>query len=210
MVFVIGIAGGTASGKTSVCKEIETELDNQRVVVVSLDSFYRNLTEDELQNVANHNFDHPDAFDWEILNGILAKLKRGETVEIPIYDFVTHSRLSKVSVLSDYDVVLFEGILAFYQKEHRDLMDLKVFVDTDADTRLARRVKRDLQERGRDLDGVLLQYLTTVKPAFDTFVQPTMKFADVIIPRGVENRVAVDLIVKHVGITLRTLKNGRK
>jgi len=196
--FIIGVCGGTASGKTSVCEDILKKLENQRVVIISQDSFYLALDEESLKSVHNYNFDHPNAFDWSLLEEILKGIKAGKRVEIPEYSFLTHTRLKTSTTLYGADVILFEGILAFYTQELRNNMDLKIFVDTDADTRLSRRVIRDINERGRTLQGVLHQYETFVKPAFEEYILPTKKYADVIIPRGIDNQVAIKLIVQHI------------
>lgn len=196
--FIIGVCGGTASGKTSVCEDILKKLENQRVVIVSQDSFYLSLTGDTLKEVHSYNFDHPNAFDWKSLEEVLSGIKAGKRVEIPEYSFISHTRLDKTTSLYGADVILFEGILAFYTQELRDTMDLKLFVDTDADTRLSRRVMRDISERGRTLQGVLHQYETFVKPSFEDYILPTKKYADVIIPRGIDNQVAIKLIVQHI------------
>lgn len=157
--FIIGVAGGTASGKTTVCDQIMQRLANQRVVVISQDSFYRGLTEEEMANVTKYNFDHPDAFDMVELAAVLAQIRQGEQVEVPEYDFVTHQRSSEVRLLpKGVDVVIIEGILVFHDDDARDLMQMKIFVDTDADTRLARRIRRDTVSRGRDVDSVIEQY----------------------------------------------------
>eukprot|EP01113_Clastostelium_recurvatum_P032779 TRINITY_DN4254_c0_g1_i2.p1 TRINITY_DN4254_c0_g1~~TRINITY_DN4254_c0_g1_i2.p1 ORF type:complete len:261 (-),score=48.25 TRINITY_DN4254_c0_g1_i2:71-853(-) len=196
--FIIGVSGGTASGKTTVCEAISQKLGDQRMVIISQDSFYRNLTHSELDSVQGYNFDHPDAFDWPAVVEVLKGLKSGRRVEIPQYSFVTHTRLKETTSVYGVDVILFEGILSFFRPEIRDQMDMKIFVDTDADTRLSRRVIRDIRERGRTLEGVLKQYESFVKPSFDEYILPTKKFADVIIPRGSDNVVAIDLIVQHV------------
>jgi uridine kinase len=198
--FVIGVTGGTASGKTTVCEAILKKLENQRVCIISQDSFYRDLDESALREVAscNYNFDHPDAFDWPLIANILKTIKTGKRVDIPQYSFITHSRLKETTPIYGADVILFEGILSFYTPELRESMDLKIFVDTDADTRLSRRVLRDINDRGRTLDGVLLQYEKFVKPAFEDYILPTKKYADVIIPRGSDNIVAINLIVQHI------------
>jgi len=196
--FIIGVSGGTASGKTTVCEAILSRLSDQRMAIISQDSFYRNLSPEELEHVHTHNFDHPDAFDWPAIADVLRGIKCGKPVEIPQYSFVTHMRQPETTSIYGTDVILFEGILAFYTAELRDQMDMKIFVDTDADTRLSRRVIRDINERGRTLEGVLKQYETFVKPSFDEYILPTKKYADVIIPRGSDNLVAIDLIVQHV------------
>lgn len=198
--YVIGICGGSASGKTTVARRIIERLEIPWVTVLSMDSFYKVLTETQHQLAAKneYNFDHPQAFDFDLMCETVRRLREGKSVEVPVYDFTTHRRDKQTKLMYGADVLIFEGILAFHSKELVDLMDMKVFVDTDPDTRLARRLERDIQERGRDLQGVLTQYLRFVKPAFDTFIAPGMKVADIIVPRGGENKVAIDLIVKQV------------
>ncbi|GJN04136.1 hypothetical protein PR202_ga21658 [Eleusine coracana subsp. coracana] len=197
--FVIGVSGGTASGKTTVCDMIIQQLHDHRVVLVNQDSFYRGLTEEQSVHVQDYNFDHPDAFDTDQLLECMGKLKSGQSVNIPIYDFKNHRRCSEsFRKVNASDVIILEGILVFHDQRVRDLMDMKIFVDTDADVRLARRIRRDTIERGRDVTSVLEQYGRFVKPAFDDFVLPSKKYADVIIPRGGDNHVAIDLIVQHI------------
>ncbi|XP_014485277.1 PREDICTED: probable uridine-cytidine kinase isoform X2 [Dinoponera quadriceps] len=206
--FLIGVSGGTASGKSTVCKRImeklgQVDMDHQQrqVVCISQDSFYRDLTPAEKVKAekGQYNFDHPDAFDNDLILQTLQDILAGVKCEIPAYDYRTN-RVMKDQLTTIYpaDVVLFEGILVFYFPKIRDLFHMKLFVDTDSDTRLARRVPRDIKERGRDLDYVLNQYMNFVKPAFEEFCLPTKKFADVIIPRGADNTVAIDLIVQHI------------
>jgi len=211
--FIIGVSGGTASGKTSVCDVIVSELKDARVTTVSLDSFYRPLTTEERSNVSEYDFDHPNAFDWELVIDTLKLLREGnKRVDIPVYDFVTHSRFVDQTVpVYGADIIIFEGILIFYMKDVRDFFDMKIFVDADPDTRLARRIVRDINHRGRDLMGVLRQYEKFVKPAFEDYILPTKKYADVIIPRGADNRVAVNLIVQHIQSKLTPAgKNDKK
>lgn len=206
--FLIGVAGGTASGKTSVCHRIMCKLGQdclphteRRVVTISSDSFYRVLTDDERQRarLGEFNFDHPDALDFQLILDTMNTLLDSQVARIPVYDFVTHARLKNEYIhVYPADVILFEGILVFYFPELRNLFKLKLFVDMDADTRLARRVIRDLKERGRELHSTIHQYTLFVKPAFEEFCQPTKKYADVIIPRGAENDVAINLIVQHI------------
>merc|ERR1712032_10712 len=186
--FMIGVAGGTASGKSTVCDLLMEKLGQKRavekqVVHLSQDSFYRELTvqESEKASRGQFNFDHPNAFDNELMETCLQSILDGQPTSI-----------------FPSDVVLVEGILTFYYANMRNMFDLKLFVDTDADIRLARRVMRDIEERGRDLEHVLHQYTTLVKPAFEEFCIPTKKYADVIIPRGAENTVALDLIKQHI------------
>ncbi|XP_066537733.1 uridine-cytidine kinase 2-B [Hoplias malabaricus] len=205
--FLIGVAGGTASGKSSVCAKImellgQNKIDyhQRQVATLSQDSFYRELTPEQKAKAlkGQFNFDHPDAFDNELILETLHDIIQGKTVQIPVYDFVTHSRKDECVTLYPADVVLFEGILMFYSQEIRDLFQMKLFVDTDPDTRLSRRVLRDISQRGRELEQVLSQYITFVKPAFEEFCLPTKKYADVIIPRGADNLVAINLIVQHI------------
>ena len=197
--FLIGVAGGTASGKTTVCDLIMHNLQEKRVVLIAQDSYYRGLTPEEHDNVSSYNFDHPDAIDVPALVSTLKSLLLRNRVEVPVYDFVTHSRVEETISVEPADVIIIEGILVLAMQEVRDLCHMKIFVDTDDDLRLARRLKRDTVDRGRSVDGVISQYTTFVKPMFDTFVSPSKKYADVIIPwaQG-ENTVAIDLIVQHI------------
>ncbi|CAL5390226.1 unnamed protein product [Camellia sinensis] len=196
--FVIGVAGGAASGKTTVCDMIIEQLHDQRVVLVNQDSFYHNLTLEELTRVHEYNFDHPDAFDTEQLLWAMEKLKHGQAVDIPKYDFKSYKNIFPARRVNPSDVIILEGILIFHDPRVRDLMSMKIFVDTDADVRLARRIRRDTVEKCRDINMVLDQYSNFVKPAFDDFILPTKKYADIIIPRGGDNHVAIDLIVQHI------------
>ncbi|XP_077334083.1 uridine-cytidine kinase 1 [Lithobates pipiens] len=204
--FLIGVSGGTASGKSTVCEKImellgQNEVDHKqrKVVILSQDRFYKILTPDQKARAlkGQYNFDHPDAFDNDLMYKTLTSIQGGQIVSVPTYDFVTHSRLPETTRVYPPDVLLFEGILAFYNQEIRDMFHLKLFVDTDSDVRLSRRVLRDMK-RGRDLEQILTQYTTFVKPAFEEFSLPTKKYADVIIPRGVDNMVAINLIVQHI------------
>ncbi|PSS14297.1 Uracil phosphoribosyltransferase like, partial [Actinidia chinensis var. chinensis] len=197
--FVIGVAGGAASGKKAVCDMIIEQLHDQRVVLVTQDSFYHNLTPEELTIVHEYNFDHPDAFDTEQLLCSMEKLKHWQAVDIPKYDFKSYkSDVFPARRVNPSDVIILEGILIFHDPRVRDLMNMKIFVDTDPDVRLARRIRRDTVEKSRDINTVLDQYSKFVKPAFDDFILPTKKYADIIIPRGGDNHVAIDLIVQHI------------
>ncbi|KAL3355682.1 hypothetical protein AABB24_016720 [Solanum stoloniferum] len=197
--FVIGVAGGAASGKATVCDLIIDQLHDRRVVLVNQDSFYHNLTPEELTKVHEYNFDHPDAFDTEQLLCVMEKLKHGQAVDIPKYDFKSNKNdVFPLRRVNPSDVIILEGILIFHDPRVRDLMSMKIFVDTDADVRLARRIRRDTVEKNRDIATILDQYSKFVKPAFDDFILPTKKYADIIIPRGGDNHVAIDLIVQHI------------
>uniref|UniRef100_A0A8C2IZ77 Uridine-cytidine kinase n=1 Tax=Cyprinus carpio TaxID=7962 RepID=A0A8C2IZ77_CYPCA len=198
--FVIGLCGGSASGKTTVANKIIEALDVPWVVLLSMDSFYKVLSKEEQELAARneYNFDHPDAFDFELLVTVLRKLKKGKSIKVPVYDFTSHSRRKEWKTVYGANVVIFEGILAFANKELLKLLDMKVFVDTDSDIRLVRRLKRDITDRGRDIVGVIKQYNKFVKPAFEQYIEPTVQVADIVVPRGGENFVALDLIVQHV------------
>nr|XP_044603765.1 uridine-cytidine kinase-like 1 isoform X2 [Equus asinus] len=203
--FAIGLGGGSASGKTTVARMIIEALDVPWVVLLSMDSFYKLLlpqvlTKQQQEQAAhnNFNFDHPDAFDFDLIVSTLKKLKQGKSVKVPIYDFTTHSRKKDWKTLYGANVIIFEGIMAFADKTLLELLDMKIFVDTDSDIRLVRRLRRDISERGRDIEGVIKQYNKFVKPAFDQYIQPTMRVADIVVPRGSGNTVAIDLIVQHV------------
>ncbi|XP_034978297.1 uridine-cytidine kinase-like 1 isoform X1 [Zootoca vivipara] len=206
--FVIGLGGGSASGKTTVARMIIEALDVPWVVLLSMDSFYKVLTKEQQQQASSNdfNFDHPDAFDFDLIISTLKKLKQGKSVKIPIYDFTTHSRKKEWKTLYGANVIIFEGIMAFADKELLKLLDMKIFVDTDSDIRLVRRLRRDIGERGRDIEGVIKQYNKFVKPAFDQYIQPTMRLADIVVPRGSGNTVAIDLIVQHVHSQLEERK----
>lgn len=198
--YIIGIAGGSASGKTSVCNAMIDRVGVRWVANISTDSFYKILTPEESHeaNKNNYNFDHPTAFDMDLLLETLQKLKAGRSVELPIYDFATHGRTAKTKYVYGADVIVLEGIFALYDDRIRALMDLKIFVETDDDVRLARRLKRDIIERGRNITGVLQQYEKFVKPAYDDYIYPTKRYADVIVPRGVDNEVAIGLLSTHI------------
>ncbi|XP_048666540.1 uridine-cytidine kinase-like 1 isoform X1 [Marmota marmota marmota] len=198
--FAIGLGGGSASGKTTVARMIIEALDVPWVVLLSMDSFYKVLTQQQQEQAAHNdfNFDHPDAFDFDLIISTLKKLKQGRSVQVPIYDFTTHSRKKDWKTLYGANVIIFEGIMAFADKTLLELLDMRIFVDTDSDIRLVRRLRRDISERGRDIEGVIKQYHKFVKPAFDQYIQPTMRLADIVVPRGSGNTVAIDLIVQHV------------
>eukprot|EP00195_Chlamydomonas_chlamydogama_P006679 CAMPEP_0202904784 /NCGR_PEP_ID=MMETSP1392-20130828/31085_1 /ASSEMBLY_ACC=CAM_ASM_000868 /TAXON_ID=225041 /ORGANISM="Chlamydomonas chlamydogama, Strain SAG 11-48b" /LENGTH=471 /DNA_ID=CAMNT_0049592593 /DNA_START=103 /DNA_END=1515 /DNA_ORIENTATION=+ len=202
--FIIGVAGGTASGKTTVCDRIMQRLNDQCVVMLSQDSFYRSLTPEEHADVKNYNFDRPDAFDREALMTCIQDLGQGRVVEVPEYDFTTHARLPSTRRVEPADVVIIEGILVLNMEEIRDLLHMKIYVDTDDDVRLARRIQRDVTARGRDVGGVLEQYTRFVKPAFDKYIGPSRRYADIIIPwQAGDNLVAIDLITEHIRLKLK-------
>jgi len=201
---VIGLAGGTGSGKTSVTRSILRSLDGSNVQVIQHDSYYKDISAYGDKTPDQINFDHPAALETELLVEHLRSLRAGNTVEQPVYDFKTHRRLSQTKSLEPRAIILIEGILIFVDKPLRDLMDIKIFVDTDADERLLRRIRRDIRDRGRSLESVMHQYINTVKPMHLEFVEPSKQWADVIIPRGSDNKVAVDMVVTKIRSLLQS------
>lgn len=203
---VIGIAGGTGSGKTSVTNRIVEYLDRDRVLVIAHDSYYKDLDAYGGRLApADINYDHPDSLETDLLVQHILALKEGRPVEQPMYNFATHRRLSATQRLEPKEIIIIEGILIFVEEKLRDLMDIKIFIDTDADERLLRRLRRDIVERGRSIDSVMNQYITTVKPMHLEFVEPSKHWADIIIPRGAENTVAIDMVVAKVKTMLREI-----
>lgn len=193
-MLIIGIAGGTGSGKTTVVHQIMNELPSTEVGIISQDSYYRdnsNLTYEERTKI---NFDHPRAIDFELLTSHLRDLKAGKTIEQPVYSFVTHNRTGDVVLTHPRKVMIVEGILILANPELRDMFDIKIFVHADSDERLIRRLKRDISERGRDMEEVLNRYQTTLKPMHEQFIEPTKIFADIIIPNDRYNTVAIDVV----------------
>ena len=199
--YLVGVTGGTASGKTTLSKLIVGQLKKRSILLLSLDSFYRPLTEDEklaLMGEEGFNFDLPSSFDYDLLLKTMRKLVIDrEPVQVPVYDFVSSDRVGSETV-QPADVVILEGILVLYWKDLREMMNLKLFVDTNGETRLARRILRDTRERGRNVEAVLLQYERFVRPAFERFISQTKDYADIIVPRGSANKVAISLIVEHI------------
>ncbi len=200
---VIGIAGGTGSGKTTVTRRILEGLDPDSVAILRHDYYYRDVGTFGGVVASEINFDHPDALETSLLVKHVAALKRGKPVRIPRYDFRTYRRLRTTTLLESRNVIIVEGILIFVDKVLRDLMDIKLFVDTDADERLLRRLRRDLLERGRTLESVMQQYIATVKPMHLEFVEPSKRWADVIIPEGGQNTVAIDMVVSKIRERIR-------
>ncbi|QZX99428.1 uridine kinase [Halobaculum rubrum] len=190
--FVVGIAGGTGAGKTTVTRLI-TERVADSVTRIPVDNYYRDLSHLDLEERAEVNYDHPDAFEWSLLRDHLETLLSGNSVEMPQYDFEIHNRKGETETVEPTDVIVVEGILALYDEDINDMLDLRLYVETDADVRILRRIERDVVERGRDLEGVIEQYLSTVKPMHEQFIEPTKKHADLIIPEGA-NRMAINLL----------------
>ena len=200
---LIGIAGGSGSGKTLVARTIIRELGSDRVVVIDQDSYYKDLDDIPLRDRDSRNFAHPDAFDGELLKRHVRTLLEGGAIEQPIYDYMQHRRLRETRAIGDHLVIVLEGILIFVDPELRALMDIKLFVDADHDVRFIRRLKRDLVERGRSVDSIIRQYEESVRPMHLQFVEPTKRYADLIIPEGGHNRVAIDLVKTKIRDLLR-------
>jgi uridine kinase len=201
---IIGICGGTGSGKTTVTERIKEKLDKERIVVIQHDSYYKDISGFDGLSPGDINFDHPHALETCLLIQHLQLLRQRVAILQPIYDFKTYRRLMETRIIPSRDVIIVEGILLFVEKELRDLFDVKIYVDTDADERLLRRLKRDLLERGRTIESVIEQYNHTVKPMHLEFVEPSKRWADVILPQGGENFVAIDMIVARINSMLRT------
>ena len=195
---IIGVAGGTASGKTTVSDAILDRVGRQHIIYLQHDSYYRDLSHLPLEERTQLNFDHPDALETELLVSHLRRLQAGEPVEVPVYDFATYRRSEETRRIEPGRVILLEGLLIFVDKELREMMDVKLYVDTDADLRFIRRLQRDIQERGRTMESVIHQYLTTVRPMHLEFVEPSKRYADVIIPAGGFNTTAIEIIVARV------------
>ena len=195
---IIGIAGGTGSGKTTVAKKIAQALPQASVAFLDMDGYYRNLAHLPMDERRQVNWDHPEAFDLDLFVSHLKQLARGEPVEKPVYDFTTHVRSSRTERITPADVIVVDGILLFVDERVRALCDVKVFVDADPDIRLVRRIQRDMSERDRPLEEILQQYLTTVRPMQQQFVEPSRRYADIILPRGGENAVAIEMILTTI------------
>lgn len=195
---LLGVAGGTGSGKTTVARSILESVGQDRISLIQQDSYYKDVNWRSESELLHHNFDHPSAIDNDLMVSHLAALKAGHPVEVPIYDFVRHRRTARTRRVEPQPVILIEGILIFVEPVLRDLLDFKIYVDTDADIRLIRRLGRDMSERGRTVQDVLRQYLETVRPMHLEFVEPSKRWADIIIPEGGENRVALEMVIARV------------
>lgn len=193
-MLIIGITGGTGCGKTTVVNQIINELPANEVAVISQDSYYKDLSHLDMEARTQVNFDHPNSIDFKLLAAHLNALKEGKTIHQPVYSFVAHNRTSEVVLTPPRKVIIVEGILIMTHPELRNLFDIKIFVHADSDERLMRRLKRDLQERGRDLKEVISRYQTTLKPMHEQFIEPTKEYVDIIIPNNHFNTVAVDMV----------------
>ena len=195
---IIGIAGGSGSGKTSVTNKILESLDERRVVVIPHDAYYFDLSAFNGRAPGQINFDHPDSLETSLLVQHIAMLREGKPVDQPLYNFTTNRRMKETLRIEPREIIIIEGILIFVDSALRGLMDIKIFIDTDSDERLIRRIRRDMTERGRSVESVMQQYSNTVKPMHLQFVEPSKHWADIIIPRGVENTVAIDMVVTKI------------
>lgn len=195
---VLGVAGGTGSGKTTVVREILAAVGPERIAFLEQDNYYTDIEWGSALELKGHNFDHPDSIDSALLVKHVRALRAGQAAEVPIYDFVIHRRRAETRRVEPRPVVLLEGILIFVEPELRELLDFKIYVDTDADLRIIRRLRRDMEERGRTFEDILRQYLGTVRPMHLEFVEPSKRWADVIIPEGGENQVALSMVVARV------------
>ncbi len=205
--FIIGIAGGSGSGKSTVARKVAEGLPTSSVAFIDMDAYYKNFTELSLDERRRLNWDHPDAFDFDLLCRHLEQLSESKPIDKPEYDFVTHLRSEKTRHIEPPEVVVIDGILLLVDERVRELCDVKVFVDADADIRLIRRIKRDIRSRGRPLDEILDQYLSTVQPMHLQFVEPSKRYADVIVPRGGHNEIAIEMLVAKIH---RRLQKGSR
>ena len=195
---IIGVTGGSGSGKTSVSRAIFNNFPDHSIMMLEQDSYYKDQSHLSFEERLNTNYDHPFAFDNDLLIQHVGDLLNYKAIEKPVYDFVAHTRSQATIIQEPKEVIILEGILILEDERLRDLMDIKVYVDTDDDIRIIRRIKRDMEERGRTLDSVIEQYLTVVKPMYHQFIEPTKRYADIIVPEGGENHVAIDLITTKV------------
>jgi uridine kinase len=201
--FVIGVAGGTGSGKTTVSRRIQEAVNINHIAYIQHDNYYRDQGQLSMDQRVRTNYDHPDSLETELLVQHLVSLRAGQAIEMPMYDFSLHTRSTQTQRIEPAPIILLEGILIFVEKELRELMDVRIFVDTDADIRFIRRLRRDMNERERSLDSVVQQYMGTVRPMHMEFVEPSKRYADIIVPRGGDNRVAMEMIVSRVDALLR-------
>lgn len=196
---IIGIAGGSGSGKTTIAHEIADRInDDDHIMIMTQDSYYKDNTDLPMSERKKINYDHPDAFDMPLLEAQLNQLLHRKSIEMPTYDFTAHTRSDETIHIEPADIIILEGFLVLFNEEIRNLMDIKVFVDTDDDIRFIRRLERDMKERGRSLDSVINQYLSTVKPMYNQFIEPTKRYADIIVPEGGANRVAIDMLTTKI------------
>lgn len=203
---VIGVTGGTGSGKSTVARSIFQAIDEENIIIIEQDAYYKDQSHLTFDERIKTNYDHPLAFDTDLLIEHVKDLVDHKAIQKPIYNFSIHNREQETITISPRDIIILEGIMILEDARLRELMDIKIFVDTDADVRIIRRIVRDINERGRTLDSVIDQYLNTVKPAHDQFIEPTKKFADIIIPEGGYNRVAIDIMTTKIVAVMQEKK----
>ncbi len=196
--YLIGVAGGTNSGKTTITDRLAELIGDEHLALIKLDSYYIGRADQPMEVRAAANYDHPDAFDWQLLNDHLASLTTGETIEVPVYDYTIHDRSDRRMLVRPSKIIVVEGILVLWEQRLRERFDLKIFVDTPADLRIIRRLKRDVAERGRTPESILDQYLATVRPSHEMFIEPSKRYADVIVPEGGLNRPALEMLLARV------------
>ena len=196
--FLIGVAGGSSSGKTTISERLVDMTGEEHVSRIELDSYYLDRSDEPLETRSKANYDHPDAFDWPLLNDHMAALANGASVEVPVYDYADHNRSGATRTVHPKKIVVVDGILVLWDRALRDRFDLKIFVDTAPDIRFIRRLQRDVADRGRTAQSVIDQYLTTVRPAHERFIEPSKRYADVIIPEGGLNRPALEVLLARV------------
>ena len=204
---LIGIAGGTGSGKTSIAKAIAADFGKSEVALIEQDAYYKNLSNVTIEERSLVNFDHPDAIDFTLMRNHMQKLMEGNVVDIPIYDYTTHTREKKSRKVEKHHIIILEGILALFDQKIRNMMDIKIYVETADDIRVIRRIKRDINKRERTFPSVIEQYYKTVRPMHIQFVEPTKKYADIIVPEGGQNKVAVDILRTKIMTLLINSKN---
>ncbi len=208
MPLVIGIAGGTGSGKSTIARNIKSAVSpEESVVIIEMDSYYRDFSHLSYEQRDDLNFDHPDAIDFDLLVTQMHELMNGRAIQKPVYDFVHHARAKDLEQVQPAEIVILEGIMVFHKKEVRDLLDIKIFVDTDSDIRVFRRIRRDMESRGRRFESIRKRYYDMVKPMHAQFVEPSKRWADLVIPEGGENNVAIDVIVAKIS---RWLQENRR
>lgn len=196
-ICVLGVAGGSASGKTTIINKVKEYFGND-IAVISHDSYYKAHDEMPFEERCKLNYDHPDSFESERMAEDIRKLIKGYAIEMPVYDYCIHNRSKETITIEPKPVIIMEGILVLENRELRDLMDIKIYVDTDADERLMRRIRRDMTERGRSIESIIEQYTGTVKPMHEEFIEPSKKYADIIIPRGGENAAGIDMLITYL------------
>jgi uridine kinase len=194
----IGISGGSGSGKTTIVRRIFKEVPERSIAIIEHDAYYKDQSNITYEERCKTNYDHPFAFDTDLFVEHIKELKKGSVIQKPIYDYSTHNRKKETIKVEPKEIIIVEGLLVFYEERIRDLLDIKIFVDTDADIRILRRINRDMRDRGRSLESIMNQYMSTVRPAHEQFIEPTKKYADIIVTEGGNNLVAVDLMVTKI------------